>query len=147
MRLWTVHPKYLDAKGLTALWREGLLARAVLHGKTKRYLNHPQLIRFKTHPDPLAAIDMYLAGVLNESRHRGYKYDAQKINETVETKTMQETRGQLEYEWQHLLKKLEKRDHGRWESYNHSTSPEAHPFFELIDGEIKDWEKTNMDNA
>jgi len=25
MRLWTLHPKYLDARGLVALWREGLL--------------------------------------------------------------------------------------------------------------------------
>nr|WP_243687290.1 pyrimidine dimer DNA glycosylase/endonuclease V [Methanobacterium formicicum] len=47
MRLWSLHPKYLDVKGLVALWREGLLARAVLKGKTKGYTNHPQLIRFK----------------------------------------------------------------------------------------------------
>ncbi|WP_368086417.1 pyrimidine dimer DNA glycosylase/endonuclease V [Nitrosomonas sp. Nm34] len=26
MRLWSIHPKYLDAKGLLALWREGLQA-------------------------------------------------------------------------------------------------------------------------
>lgn len=30
MRLWSVHPGWLDAKGLVAAWREGLLARAVL---------------------------------------------------------------------------------------------------------------------
>ena len=29
MRLWTLHPKYLDGVGLVALWREALLARAV----------------------------------------------------------------------------------------------------------------------
>lgn len=33
MRLWTVHPKYLDARGLVALWREALLAQAVLRGR------------------------------------------------------------------------------------------------------------------
>ena len=32
MRLWTLHPQYLDAQGLTALWRESLLARKVLQG-------------------------------------------------------------------------------------------------------------------
>ncbi len=73
MRLWTVHPGYLDAKGLVALWREGLLARAVLHGKTKGYRNHPQLLRFREHHAPLAAIDAYLAEVLRESRRRGYR--------------------------------------------------------------------------
>lgn len=35
MRLWVSHPKYLDCKGLVALWRESLLARKVLKGKTK----------------------------------------------------------------------------------------------------------------
>ena len=35
MRLWSLHPRYLDAKGLVALWREGLLAQAVLKGQTK----------------------------------------------------------------------------------------------------------------
>jgi carboxyl-terminal processing protease len=29
MRLWSLHPKYLDAQGLVALWREALLAKAV----------------------------------------------------------------------------------------------------------------------
>jgi len=30
MRLWTIHPKYLDRQGLLALWREALLAQKVL---------------------------------------------------------------------------------------------------------------------
>ena len=46
MRLWSLHPKYLDIKGLVACWREGLLARKVLLDQTKGYKNHPQLIRF-----------------------------------------------------------------------------------------------------
>ena len=49
MRLWSLHPKYMDSKGLVALWREGLLARAVLKGQTNGYINHPQLIRFKNY--------------------------------------------------------------------------------------------------
>ena len=32
MRLWSLHPCYLDPAGLVAVWREGLLARAVLRG-------------------------------------------------------------------------------------------------------------------
>lgn len=36
MRLWSIHPRYLDTKGLVALWRETLLlAQAVLFGNTK----------------------------------------------------------------------------------------------------------------
>jgi hypothetical protein len=45
MRLWTLHPRYLDVKGLTAAWREALLAQKVLAGFTIGYMNHPQLIR------------------------------------------------------------------------------------------------------
>ena len=61
MRLWTLHPRYLDAAGLVALWREGLLARAVLRGKTRGYRHHPQLERFRCHASPRSAINRYLA--------------------------------------------------------------------------------------
>ena len=53
MRLWSIHPKYLDTKGLLAVWREALLAKKVLENKTKGYKNHPQLERFKQQNDPL----------------------------------------------------------------------------------------------
>jgi hypothetical protein len=33
MRIWSLHPKYLDSKGLVALWRESLLAKNVLRDK------------------------------------------------------------------------------------------------------------------
>ncbi len=39
MRLWTLHPKYLDPRGLVALWREALFAQAVLRGWTVREFN------------------------------------------------------------------------------------------------------------
>jgi hypothetical protein len=139
MRLWTVHPRYLDAKGLVALWREGLLARKVLHGLTKGYKNHPQLIRFREHPEPLKAIDAYLAGVLAESRKRGYNFDASKIDEAAEAAPIDETRGQLEYEWGHLLGKLERRDPKRWSELKNE-KPQAHRLFTIRDGEIREWE-------
>jgi hypothetical protein len=60
MRLWSLHPKYLDGQGLVALWREALLARAVLRGETRGYTRHPQLDRFKEHPHPRLAINSYL---------------------------------------------------------------------------------------
>ena len=63
MRLWSLHPKYLDTKGLLALWREGLLAQKVLAGKTKGYKNHPQLDRFKAHGSPRKAIGRYLLDI------------------------------------------------------------------------------------
>lgn len=140
MRLWTVHPRFLDAKGLTAAWREGLLARKVLRGQTRGYRNHPQLIRFAAHPEPLAAIDVYLIVILKESLRRGYRYDASKIDAAATARPIEETSGQLEYEWNHLLEKLQRRDPSRWREVKDSR-PEPHPLFVIGQGGVRDWEK------
>src|SRR5215469_13636323 len=73
MRLWTIHPKHLDAKGLVALWREALLAQKVLQGRTRGYRHHPQLFRFQATRNPAATIASYLAVVHEESVRRGYR--------------------------------------------------------------------------
>src|SRR5262245_66662200 len=101
MRLWTLHPKYLDAKGLVALWREGLLAKKVLSGRTRGYRHHPQLVRFRSHRRPEAAIDAYLAAVYAEAGRRGYRFDAAKLDGLRLRQPIPETRGQLFYEWSH----------------------------------------------
>ncbi len=75
MRLWSIHPQYLDPQGLVALWREALLAQAVLRGETRGYRNHPQLERFKEHAAPLAAISHYLQAVYAEATRRGYRFN------------------------------------------------------------------------
>ena len=79
MRLWTLHPRHLDAKGLVALWREGLLARAVLCGHTKGYTWQMQLERFRACAAPVAAVDAYLAVVCDEADARGYRFDRGKL--------------------------------------------------------------------
>lgn len=116
MRLWSLHPCHLDAKGLVALWREGLLARKVLRGETKGYRHHPQLIRFRQHGEPLAAIDAYLAAVCDKADKRGYRFDRSKIAPPVASpKPIPVANGQMQYEWRHLLEKLKVRDsaHGK----------------------------------
>jgi len=95
MRLWTVHPWYLDPKGLVAAWREALLAQKVLAGATKGYRHHPQLVRFQEQPDALAAIASFLAGIADEAETRGYRFDATKIPLCRCRGRIPETRGQL----------------------------------------------------
>ena len=56
MRLWSLHPALLDRAGIVACWRESLLAQAVLAGRTRGYTRHPQLARFRAHPEPTVAI-------------------------------------------------------------------------------------------
>src|SRR5690348_2594321 len=109
MRLWTLHPKYLDAKGLVALWREALLAQKVLQGKTSGYRHHPQLIRFRAYAKPVAAITAYLKAVHDEACRRGYQFDGAKIVRHRTTIKLDETEGQLLYEWEHLKRKLKRR--------------------------------------
>ena len=146
MRLWTVHPKYLDAKGLVALWREGLLAQKVLQGRTRGYRHHPQLIRFRASRNPMAAMASYLAVVYEESVRRGYHFDYSKIKNKIGTEKLHgakiaETKSQLLYEWKHLKAKLAVREAERYRVSCFVAMPEHHPLFRLVDGGVRDWER------
>lgn len=140
MRLWTVHPRHLDTKGLLAAWREGLLAQKVLEGKTKGYRNHPQLKRFQATANPVGAIAAYLRGICDEATSRGYKFAVEKILPGEFDETIPCTRGQLLYEWNHLKEKLRVRDAKRYGEAAGIAQPEAHPIFHLVEGEVEDWE-------
>src|SRR5271168_412372 len=109
MRLWTLHPRYLDAKGLVAAWREALLAQKVLQGATVGYRHHPQLARFQSHKRPLQAVAAFLAGIAEEARSREYHFDTTKIAHRKLRGRLDETSGQLLHEWRHLRAKLRKR--------------------------------------
>ena len=140
MRLWSLHPKYVDVKGLVALWRETLLAQAVLAGQTKGYQHHPQLNRFKEMPDPIGSIGAYLAVVAEEAMRRGYRFDSTKILRPTPDR-LQVTIGQLAYEWEHLKRKLFTRDPSRYAEYQSIDRPDPHPLFDVIPGEIAEWER------
>ena len=142
MRLWSLHPKYLDPQGLVALWREALLAQAVLQGKTKGYQHHPQLRRFQDSPSPRRYIAAYLKAVHAEASRRGYSFDGSKIGRAtgVRARSLKVTRGQLAYEWKHLDKKLKKRS-PKWRKQLPSTRlSEPHPLFRAVRGGIAEWE-------
>jgi hypothetical protein len=140
MRLWSLHPRYLDRAGLLALWREALLAQAVLKGQTRGYGRHPQLSRFRDQADPEGAIAAYLASILREAQRRGYRFDGTKIGPR-RGGSMPVTAGQLAYERGHLLGKLLTRDPGRALMLLEVDSPEPHPLFRIVAGRIEGWEK------
>lgn len=141
MRLWSLHPKYLDPKGMVAVWREGLLAKSVLEGKTKGYTKHPQLIRFKNHPFPLMAINSYLSQVLIEAKKRGYKFDENKISKTDKhVEKIKINSGQIEYEFTHLKNKLKKRSPKLYAKIVTLKQIQPHPLFKTVKGEIETWE-------
>ncbi len=141
MRLWSLHPRYLDRAGLAALWRESLLAQAVLRGATRAYRCHPQLVRFQRHPDPEGAIAAYLGMICREALRRGYRFDATKIGSRRAELPIAVTHGQLRYERQHLLKKLLARNPDGWKALQAVDEPEPHPLFMAVPGEIEAWER------
>lgn len=140
MRIWSIHPKHLDAKGLVALWRETLLAKHVLQGRTKGYRNHPQLNRFKEMADPVGAICQYLDIVNQEATARGYHFDGSKIDAPFKPVVMPVTTGQLAYETAHLLRKLEVRDPERFVKQKEMRQLELHPMFRSVEGPVENWE-------
>lgn len=142
MRLWSLHPRYLDSRGLVALWREALLAQAVLGGRTSGYRYHPQLVRFRSHPRPLAAIAEYLCGVLTEAQRRNYHFADGAIGPARTSRRIAVTRGQMEHEWKHLLRKLRKRDPERYRRLRGLKRPTPHPLFRVVPGPVESWEKT-----
>jgi hypothetical protein len=145
MRIWSLHPRHLDRQGLTACWRETLLAQAVLAGRTRGYRSHPQLDRFREQSDPLGALAWYLHGVADEAASRGYNFDRGRIDRgPVPAATIAVTSGQLRLEWEWLRSKLEARSPAELERWADLELPEPHPSFHLIDGPIAAWERLSL---
>lgn len=141
MRLWSLHPGWLDAQGLVAVWREGLLARAVLAGRTRGYRHHPQLERFRAHPSPLYAINAYLAAIHEEATARGYAFDRSRFGSLRAIEPIALTRGQLDCEWAHLAGKLARRNPEQFERLQQARRPTCHPLFHLRPGPVASWER------
>ena len=145
MRLWSLHPRYLDPKGLVAVWREGFLALSVLEGKTAGYRYHPQLDRFKAGKNPADSLRCYLWHIFLESKSRGYKFDSTKVGEIGKCKKLRVTTGQLTYELQHLKMKLKDRNPDGLKLLAAVRMPQPHPLFRIVPGGIEDWERVKKE--
>lgn len=141
MRLWSLSPSYIDTQGLLALWREALLARAVLQGKTAGYRRHPQLERFRKHPYPRRAIAAYLRHVHAEARRRGYSFKLPGRRPPGRVERIPVTAGQVKYEARHLLRKLETRNPERFNALRSLSAFKTNPLFRTIPGSIEPWER------
>jgi len=119
-----------------------LLAQKVLRGGTKGYKHHPQLNRFRASSDPAAAIASYLAGVLDEALRRGYSFDSRKISGRRLATLLDETQGQLLYEWGHLRDKLARRSRKLHSEWRFVQVPEPHPLFRIVPGGVQPWERS-----
>ncbi len=122
------------------MWREALLAQAVLADEAKGYRNHPQLDRFRAVTRPAAHITEYPRAVHTESIERNYCFDESKTGRPRSARRLAVTSGQIDFEWQHLMKKIETRAPERHEKFTPILSPDLHPLFRVIPGGIADWE-------
>jgi hypothetical protein len=142
MRLWSVHPRYFDRQALTACWREGLLAQAVILEPGRGYSRHPQLERFRAAEDPMAAVCAYLSAVADEADRRGYRFARDRIRQPLATASpIPVTTGQLGYEWAHLMAKLQQRAPDLWRAWQDVELPDPHPSFRTVPGPIAPWER------
>lgn len=141
MRLWSLDPALLDRQGLTAAWREALLAQKVLRGATTGYRHHPQLVRFRAHPEPVDAIATFLDGIADAADARGYRFDRSRIVDVARTDVpIQVTEGQVSFEWRHLLAKLAARSPDVHRTVL-ALAPRLHPLFRQVPGGVEDWER------
>jgi hypothetical protein len=141
VRLWSLHPKYLDPAGLVALWREGLLAQKVLAGLTRGYTRHPQLTRFRDERDQRVCVSTYLAHVAAEADRRGYSFDRTRLSPGRTRRRLPLSEGQLRFEWEHLRAKLRKRNRTFYGSIADVELPEPHPLFIVVGGGVAEWER------
>jgi hypothetical protein len=131
----------LDTKGLLALWREALLAQKVLRGNTAGYKNHPQLERFKEHPQPNEAIAVFLVAIWKEAKRRGYRFNFEKIGAKKTRIKIRITRGQLQYEFKWLCRKLRKRSPRQYRLIASQKKVCPHPLFRPVKGPVAGWER------
>lgn len=140
MRLWSLHPALLDRAALVAGWREGLLAQAVLLGRTRGYRAHPQLERFRACDEPVGAIVSYLDALADEADARGYRFDRGRLAAaSASLVRLEVTDGQLALEHAHLRAKVERRDPD-WLSRLDGPL-RAHPLFVVVPGGVAAWER------
>jgi hypothetical protein len=146
MRLWSIHPKYLDTQGLLALWREGLLAQKVLANETKGYKNHPQLQRFKLQKNPLAAIGSFLLTVQEEASRRGYHFRREKIIFAKrQTAAINISAAQLRFESLHLARKLKTRSSRDYRLFLSRRRLRTNPLFKRVPGTLLEpWERAGV---
>lgn len=129
MRLWSIHPSYLDQKGLCGQWREAVMAKNALEDESHNYHNHPQMARFTTP----AQIHIYLKHLYFESQKRGYQFNESLFNEKANITDrwiIQVSREQIKYEFGHLADKLEDRSSAKHHNkLMESVIPKLHPLF------------------
>ena len=148
MRIWTLHPRFLDRQGLLGQWREALQAKNALLDPhhSSNVCHERQLRRFKAAKiQALSCMGVYLHAVADEMILRGYKPNVSLIPYYVGTPSLiPVTQGQVNFEIAHLMAKLTERDPSRLlplSKIRVLMSNQLNPIFKEVGGDIESWEK------
>lgn len=151
MRLWSLHPQYLDDQTFYLTWKRGMIAVRALTGKLapyeQRFAHHGQLERFKKYPDPTQAISDYMHALVDEAERRHYQFPRyfkrKSLPKPPNGTRIPVTAGQMECEiW--LYARLISQRGGMIEQYEKFFAIEnhlPHPIFELVRGPVAPWER------
>ncbi|OQB09054.1 MAG: hypothetical protein BWY21_00959 [Parcubacteria group bacterium ADurb.Bin216] len=155
MRLWSIHPVYLDDIGLSRCYYEGIGGLKTMLGMQR----HPQLNRFKQSKDPVNNLKYYLIHVYTESVFREKDYKHFELLEDLCLKSYKPdyipvSNKQLEFEIRWLVGKMstercynshQKIERLMYDYQNKNISSLTHHLFNVVDGEIEDWERSHLD--
>ena len=87
-----------------------------------------------------------LPALAAEADRRGYRFDRSRIDvvpAALAVPLVPVTDGQLAYEWAHLLAKVGARNPHLLGELTLVTSPQPHPLFMVVPGDVEDWEVTS----
>ena len=119
------------ARGLDALQKERLLAHAVLRGRTKGYLHHPQLQRFRAQPSACRR-DRGLSSLRSRGGRQSWlRVRSAKGQPGAWRWSYRRDPRQLEHEWLHLMSKLVMRDPATHIRLACVKRPQSHPIFRM----------------
>ena len=79
--------------------------------------------------------------MLTEAKDRGFNFEETKVSKFDSSEKITVTDGQLKFEQEHLLIKLNIRDKIKHAELSKVKKPEPHPSVKIIKGPKADWEK------
>lgn len=153
MRLWSLHPSYLDKQALQVCWADALQAleyykqeRAYMKGITNDLSPYfyPCLDRFRMTGSPIAHITNYLHGLCDESERRNTPFGRAKLPEFTPGLRLKVTDGQIAREEKLLLLQLNRRKQTQlWMDLFVAEYVQPHPLFEIVSGPVEPWETSS----
>jgi len=133
VRLWTIHPRYLDDEALREAWRDGLNLRRALKIGSKAAEPCPDAAPWIAESrQPVRALDLYLHAIHGEARRRGRSFDASKLG-PVDTKTkIPIPSSWVSADWRDLRAIVAKRSPGFFPRIESVQRPHCHPAFRRV---------------